>query len=299
MILPNTIMKLLITGATGRIGKTIVKNLAKSHSIWVISRKEYRPGDGVIKYIRSDILEPIDLFTKTAKVKFDAVVHLAAYHPLDPFFEPRMSMDTNVLGTQGLLEFSKMKKVQKVVFFSTFSVYGKGSSKIIDEEFTPSPANPYAMSKYFAEQLMGSFCKETGASVIILRIAGVFGGDRQEGAIYNFIKNSISNSDITVATPFNHTDMVYVKDLSKVIDGCLRHDIFGIFNVSSGEKYTAFELANLIVKITNSKSKIIVKPQDIHDVLQLHMNIDKARNFLGFKPTKIADAVLDMVGDFS
>lgn len=287
-------MNIFVTGGTGYLGKYVVDELLTKHRVCLLTRsKDLKPKEN-LNIINSDLLDLKDLLTKTSNLKIDCVVHAGAYTPKHVLEKPEKSYETNTIGTSNVVTFAKSLGVKKIIYFSTFSVYGRGSSKPIDEDFKPAPINPYAMSKLFGEDILRFFSKESGVSVITLRLAGVFGGERKDGAIYNFVKNALADQDITVAAPFNFTDSLYVEDVIQVVKSAFELDGFEVFNVSSGEKYTLVDLAKKIIDITNSKSKVVINAPDLHDALQLNLDIFKCKEMLGFNPTNIERAIRKM-----
>ena len=94
--------------------------------------------------------------------------------------------------------------------------------------------------------------------------------------------------------PFSNTDMVFIDDVVFAIKESLRLVGAEIFNISSGEKYSVYELAQMIKTITASKSTIDIESQDIHDAMQLNLNIEKAERVLKIKPKKISRSVSEI-----
>lgn len=288
-------MQILVTGGTGYVGKHIVERLSRKHRVFVISRQRPSSVNNPATYIQCDITNTVDLVKKTGGLGFDCVIHLAAYHPKNPFESPQTSMRINVGGTQSLVNYCAITNIKHLVFSSTFSIYGTGQNKPISEDFLANPINPYALSKYFAERILYLANQQTGINVTIFRFSGIFGADRKDGAVYNFVSSALAGETITVSNPLNFTDMVYIDDIFDVIKKSLKIGGFEIFNISSGEKYTVIELAKICLATTKSSSAIEIKPPNLHETLQLNLNIEKAKSLLGFRPTPLYAGIAKVI----
>lgn len=292
-------MNILVTGGTGYIGRRVVDNLKTRHQLFILTRNKNYKIDNSVRVIYGDIAKVLKLKEFTAGFNFDVVIHLAAYHPRNPYESFEKSIFYNVLGTQNLLAMARIWNFKQFIFASTFTVYGKGSQNKISESFVTNPVNPDAISKYFAEKTLEHFYHHVGINTTILRVGGVFGEDRQDGAVYNFVRGAMLGKRINVVNPFNATDMVYVQDVARAICNSIDALGFEIINIGSGEHRTVFELAKLIKELGHSDSKINVHSQDPHDSMTIVLDIEKARNLIGFRPTGNVAVFKKMIGEFA
>jgi nucleoside-diphosphate-sugar epimerase len=286
-------MKILVTGGTGFVGRHVVENLKKVHKIYVIGRNPQKGLKKVI-YIPVDITDKDLLIQKTRKLDFEIIIHIGSFVPKDPFFSSNESYAVNIIGTNNIAEVAKLHKVKKIVYLSSFSIYGKNDSELLTECSLANPVNPYALSKYCGERLLFFLYKQVGIDVVILRCAGIYGQDREEGAIGTFISQAIIDSSITVNNPFNSTDIIYIGDVVKAIESALEVNSFQIFNIGSGEYRTTLQLAQEITKLVKSKSIIKIISQDVHERIALNLDISKAKKILRFKPITLTRYILSL-----
>jgi nucleoside-diphosphate-sugar epimerase len=153
-------MKILITGASGFLGKKIAEVLEKEHDIISLSRSS---GDYQISLENN-----IPYFNE----KFDLIIHAAG----KAHFFPKTDLDSNsffninVNGTYNLLRgLEKIKLPRYFVFISSVSVYGKEEGELINEETPLNPTEPYGRSKMLAERLIIDWCQNNNISFTILR----------------------------------------------------------------------------------------------------------------------------------
>jgi nucleoside-diphosphate-sugar epimerase len=168
-------MRVLVTGATGRVGSRLVPRLVeRGHSVRVLLRKEAeaeslaRQGAGPIL---GDLRRPETLVEAVEGA--EAVVHLAAFFRGATETEARA---TNQDGTLALAEAAQRGGVSKFVYISTNLVYGPGRGRPIRENDEPQPPdNFYPASKLAAERLLAQFYQDHRADLCILRLAFVYG----------------------------------------------------------------------------------------------------------------------------
>ncbi len=108
------------------------------------------------------------------------------------------------------------------------------------------------------------------------------------------VKNSLSNNPIQINGDIS-TDFVHVNDIVQANLLSLKSNGFQIYNIGSGEEKTLFDIANEIITITNSSSKIIFNNKE-KSIFSL--NISKARNLLGYSPLSIKQGLIDVVNNF-
>lgn len=288
-------MRILVTGGTGYIGKYLIPKLVGPHKIFVLSRKKIAHNQKLFTTIVADLKNKDQLEKKILHSRFDLIIHLGAYIPKNPNEFEEESFRTNFFGTQNIVSIAQKCRVRQIIFASTFSIYGKGSVQEIVETCIPNPVNFYALSKYFAEEYLLKFYNRYGIDTTILRIAGVFGGDRKDGVIHNFLANALSHKIIDVFNPFNATDMVHVDDVADAIVKSFGLAGFNIINIGCGERNRVIELAYLVKKLSGSDSKIRIHSQDPHDALSLVLNTDRAKSLIGFKPKRMQDSIYELI----
>ena len=173
-------MKVLITGATGRVGRQVVDLLGQQHDLLLLHRGITNGSavvGGRIEQTAASLLDA-DAVT-TALTDVDVVCHLAA---LMPPHENAAIFDTNVLGTFHVLEAIRTHGSRaRIVYASSDAVYGTGWSQRtypepIQEDLTPQPTNFYGSSKVLCEQMLATYARLYGISYVALRFSWIFAG---------------------------------------------------------------------------------------------------------------------------
>jgi len=204
------------------------------------------------------------------------------------------TMEVNLLGTHQVVKAALDVKVERFVEFSTSEVYGPFIHKGKEDDLTTiGPIGEsrwvYAASKLASEHLSYAHYKEDGLPLAIVRPFNVY-GPRQvgDGAIRGMILQALQHAPITL---YNDGTQIrawcFVEDF---VDGVLRcaarpEAVGHAFNLGNPQgTITNFELANMILRLTNSRSEIVFKPHPGPEVDLRVPSIDKAMQLLGFSP---------------
>lgn len=268
-------MKIIVTGCSGFVG-THLCNTLKEHEIVKVSRTN---GVDIRNY--EDIRVVMD--------GVDIVFHLATvWRDTFELFK------TNVMGTLNVLEAMKERGVKKMVFFSSMGVYGKPKFLPVTEKHPLVPNHFYGLSKLLGENLCRYYSLNHGISIVTLRCSGIYGEERKDGAVTNFVARALKNEPIVINSDGSEVwDMVYVKD---VVDVCLKALEYinhvskvEIFNIGGREPVNMKQLVNLIVSLTDTKASVIYKnnPTD----LKFYYDISRARKLLGYKPRSLKEGL--------
>jgi UDP-glucose 4-epimerase len=180
-------MKILITGGSGLVGRYVVDELCKSHSIEILDLKPSHRTD-----LHCHTVDIQDLCEVRKVVKgFDAVVHLAGIpHPLnDP---PEKVFQVNTVGTFNILEACSIAGIPRFVFMSSESTLGFAFSTTrltplylpLDEDHPLRPQDPYGMSKVAAEMLCRGYSEKSGIKTICLRAPWIWVPEQKERQMY-------------------------------------------------------------------------------------------------------------------
>lgn len=283
-------MKVLITGGAGFIGSHIADFFIKKGDEVIIiddfsSGKEKNPPKKA-KILKGSILNA-KLLNKAIK-GVDYVFHLAAVVSVPLSFKhPKKCYDVNATGTKNVLEASFKEGVKKLIFSSSASIYGNNKNLPLSENEPYAPMNPYAKSKVFGEKLCLEYAKK-GLKTAILRYFNVY-GKRQDpksqysGVISIFADKAKQNKDILIYGDGNQTrDFIYIGDVVSA-NVLVMEKGSGIYNAANGNTTSIKHLAQKIIKLSKSNSKIIYKNQREGDIKYSRANIDKIKK-LGFIP---------------
>lgn len=219
--------------------------------------------------------------------KPDIVIHGAAQTSVidDNVIE---SFKTNITGTQVILNACKKYNVNKIIFPSTYQVYGHVNNDLLSfsENDLVNPTNSYAVSKASAEMLIKSFCRANGIDYNILRISNMFGSRQQKTMLIpKTIKSILENKDIVViGNGFEQREWTHVNDVCDAIQLMLNHKN-ETFNVSSNYEFSTLEIVNEICNIMGKGHDLIkhVQTDNIYDK-RYSVNSSKLRD-IGWKPT--------------
>jgi len=288
-----------MTGGSGFIGTHLIKRLIDENEIIVydtLTRNSLKKTSFYehknLKLIQGDVLDKAKL--EESMNSIDIVIHLAAIAGIDTVIKnPVKTMEVNLIGTYNVLEAARKQNVSRFIDFSTSEVYGSYAYKKGEEENTSNgPVGEarwtYSASKLAAEHLSHSYHKEYGLPVISLRPFNIYGpGQVGESAIHKFIITSLKGENLKVVGSGDQIrSWCYVEDIINAILLCLTNDkvIGEVFNIGNPEgTITILGLAEKIISLTMSKSKIEFIPKDHVDVELRIPLIDKAQKLLGYK----------------
>lgn len=291
--------KVLVTGGAGFIGSHLCQRLLEQgHHVLCVDNyftgsKEnihHMVSNPYFEVIRQDVCFPL-------YVEVDEIYNLAC--PASPFYyqwDPIQTMKTSILGSYNLLGLAK-RTGAKILQASTSEVYG-------DPQVHPQPesywgnVNPigirscYDEGKRAAETLFMDYWRVHNVDVRIVRIFNTYGPNMaiNDGRVVsNFIVQALQNQDITIYGSGEQTrSFCYVDDL---VDGMMKYMALGIedadpgpINLGNPGEFTMKELADLVIKLTNTKSQIIHKQLPEDDPKQRRPNIDKAKTLLKWEP---------------
>jgi nucleoside-diphosphate-sugar epimerase len=246
-------MKVLVTGVSGLIGGAIF-NLLLEHDLSVLgicrSANSNILGKNYISLDLSKIENELDVLIDE---EFDFVIHCAAYIPLDKSEqEMEKSRSENRLIDNNVISFCA-RTGARLIYFSTVYFYENVNlEKTEDSKISP-------IGGYFEQKVNSEYnIKKHLKSPIILRLSSPFGQNLNRNVVLNiFLKKAFNNEDILIhGSGERKQDFIYIKEIASIVLDLLNSDISGVFNLVSSESISMKDLAELIIKITNSKSKI-------------------------------------------
>jgi nucleoside-diphosphate-sugar epimerase len=224
------------------------------------------------------------------------VVHLAAIAGVDTVLRmPVTTMKVNIIGTYNVLEAAvEAQSIERLIDFSTSEVFGSYAYKVREGDITSLGAVgearwTYAVSKLATEHMAHNYHKQFSLPALSIRPFNIYGpGQVGEGAIHRFIVQALQGEDITI-----HNDgsqiraWCYVDDMVEgILAGLERPEaVSQSFNIGNPRSVvTIYNLAQLVLRLSGSSSKIKFVDWNNADVELRIPNIDKARTLLGFEP---------------
>ena len=287
----------LVTGAAGFLGSHLCDALlARGHDVIGLDNFFTGSKDNIrhlganrhFEVIRHDIIHPILL-------EADRIYNFACpASPVHYQFNPVKTIKTSVLGTINMLGLAKRVKA-RILLASTSEVYGDPEEHPQKESYwgRVNPIGPrscYDEGKRVAESLMVNYQAQNGVDIRIVRIFNTYGPRMalNDGRVVsNFILQALRSEPITIFGRGGQTrSFCYVSDL---VEGTVRmmeqQGFSGPLNLGNPEEITVLELAERIVRLTASRSKIVFKELPVDDPVRRRPDIALAREKLGWEVT--------------
>lgn len=251
-------MKVLVTGASGMVGRNLVGYLEQKGV-------ETIPTDVSGWEVSGDILDRDFVFGKLASMDFDAIVHMAAITEIKKTVEdPKLCFEVNCMGSLNMLELAHRKKVSRILATSSANVYGAPKRNPVTEETPFDPRVPYDFSKVVLENMAMSFHKTKGLPVSLTRSWLLFGEyDQPTRATIRFIRACLKDEPLTL---FNGgkdtTSPTHVVNFAKLALMILENDkaVGRAYNFGGERPVSIRELAETVKALTGSKSKLNLAP---------------------------------------
>ena len=289
-----------ITGGAGFIGSTLAERLIPANRVVLFDNltrnslqdRPFRDHKN-LRLIQGDVLE-LDA-VRTAMQGADIVVHCAAIAGIDTVIKkPVNTMRVNMIGSANVLAAAaSLSRVDRVVCFSTSEVFGQTAFRSSETDNTVMGGVgearwTYAVSKLAEEHLAISYFKEQWLPTAVVRPFNVYGpGQVGEGALRTFILRAIRDEPIEI-----HGDGTQIRAwcyVDDMIDGVLLamahpRAVGESFNIGNQRAVTTiYGLANTVVRVLDSQSKIGFVRRDYVDVELRVPAVTKARDLLGFE----------------
>ncbi len=289
--------KLLVTGGAGFIGSEFVRQgMKKGYKIIVVDKLTYagdkeRIGEVAknISFYNADIADKDSINKIFKEEKPDAVIHWAAESHVDrSIIDASPFLDTNVKGTQVVLEAAKIYGVEKFVNISTDEVYGELGKNGQFFETTPlNPSSPYSVSKASADMLGRAYHRTYNVPVITVRPSNNYGPwQYPEKLVPVVILKALNDERIPVyGRGENVREWLFVSDCADAVSLILEKGNPGeIYNVGSGGERKNIEVVKHILKLLGKSEALIefTKDRPGHD-FRYSLNSEKIKNEFGWK----------------
>ena len=304
--------KILVTGGAGFLGSHLCERLLKDgqdvlcvDNFFTGSKRNivHLMSNPYFEAVRHDVTFPL-------YVEVDQIYNLACpASPIHYQFDPVQTTKTSVHGAINMLGLAKRLKV-RILQASTSEVYGDPVVHPQTEDYWGN-VNPigsrscYDEGKRCAETLFFDYYRQHRLDIKVVRIFNTYGPRMHPNdgrVVSNFIVQAIKSEDITIYGDGSQTrSFCYVDDL---IEGIVRmmnsnHGFTGPVNMGSPDEYTILELAEKILELSESKSKITFKPLPQDDPKQRQPDITIARTELGWRPAvKLEDGLRETIAYF-
>jgi dTDP-glucose 4,6-dehydratase len=221
-------MRILVTGGAGFIGSNFVRHMLAAHPDYTIINLDLLTYAGNLenladiedlpnyRFVRGDICDRVLL----EKIEFDAIIHFAAESHVDrSILDPAPFLQTNVIGTQALLEAARKRRC-RMVHVSTDEVYGSIEEGAFREDSPLMPNSPYAASKASSDLIVRAYYETYGLDAVITRCSNNYGRYQfPEKLIPLVIANALQNKPVPVyGDGLNVRDWLHVGDHCRAVD---------------------------------------------------------------------------------
>lgn len=288
--------KILVTGGAGNVGGALVEKLVKDPSNHVVvvdnlstGQASKLPPDSYTnwKFIKADVNNFQDISAVMLAYHFDYVFHFAAVVGVTRTQENPVSVLSDIEGIKNILNLSKNSSVKHVYFSSSSEVYGEPVELPQHEYRTPLNSRvPYAVVKNVGECFFRSYWQEFGLPYTIFRFFNTYGPNQStDFVVSRFLVSALRHQDITIYGDGRQTrTFTYVDDTVDTCANILKHNLLrnDVINIGSDKLITILELAQLIIRKTNSRSNIIhLPPLKEGDMTRRQPDNSKMREVLG------------------
>lgn len=294
--------RVLITGAGGFIGSHLTEALVKAGAkVRVFIRYNSRDGRGNLEDLETGLLEQIEIIAGDLRdadviersVKgCDAVFHLGALVGIPYSYKnPREVVETNILGTFNILTAARDHGVNRVVHTSTSEVYGSARYVPIDEDHPLQGQSPYSASKIGADKLAESFYASFELPVVTIRPFNCYGPRQSARAVIpTLITQALARDEIRLGNTDALRDFTFVTDTTEAFMKAAqaKEAVGKVINVGSGQEISIGQLAQTILKVTQSTAKIVLDEARVRpsrsEVNRLLADNRLAKDILGWGP---------------
>lgn len=307
-------MKLLVTGGAGFIGSNFIHHIRQEHPDWEITNLDKLTYAGNLEnlediqdqsgyhFVKGDIADR-ELVDKLVSQGFDVIVHFAAESHVDrSILDASPFIETNVKGTQVLLEGAKKHGIRRFIQVSTDEVYGSIERGKFTEESPLSPNSPYSASKTAADLLCHAYWKSYQLPVIITRCSNNLGPFQfPEKLIPLAITNALEKKPIPIyGDGLNVRDWIYVADHCRALDIVLQRGRLGeVYNIAADQEKTNLELIRRLLDIMGKPKSLMqfVTDRPGHD-RRYALDASKLTHELGWEPNYSFEQALTTTVDW-
>ena len=298
--------KILITGGAGFIPSYLAEKLAENseHQIVIIDNLLTGSLEKIpvskhnnIKFIKCDVNQLADISSVFYAYSFDYVFHYAAMVGVKRTQENPVSVLEDITGIKNVLALSKNTGVKRVYYSSSSEVYGEPVEFPQNEETTPLNSRlPYAIVKNVGEAFLKSYKKEFDLDYTIFRFFNTYGSKQSKDFVVSkFISSALNNKDITIYGDGKQTrTFCFVDDNITATTNAFYENKFvnDVVNIGGENEITILELAQTIISLTNSNSKIIHLPALVEgDMTRRKPDITKMKQLLSKPPVTLEDGL--------
>jgi len=296
--------KVLITGGAGFVGSSLADKFLEDPTYEVVivdnlltGSMEKVPANPRCKFIKCDVNNYNDISAIMTSNRFDYVFHYAAVVGVKRTIENPVLVLKDLDGIKNILDLCKNTSVKRIFFSSSSEVYGEPVELPQNEETTPLNSRlPYAVVKNVGEAFCRSYQKEFGLQYSIFRFFNTYGPKQStDFVISKFLKSALKGDDIPVYGNGSQTrTFCYIDDNTSCVKKILEDNLVinDVINIGNDTNYTILNLAEIIISITGSKSKIeFLPPLKEGDMTRRHPDTTKMRAIVKNELTSLESGI--------
>jgi len=297
-------MQVLITGGAGNVASALTNQLSLDPQNHIVVLDNLSTGDikkvpkkSNVVFIKCDVNDFSDVAPVFGRFNFDYVFHYAAVVGVKRTLENPLLVLKDINGIENILKLSKNTGVKRVFYSSSSEVYGEPFEIPQNEKTTPLNSRlPYAIVKNIGEAFFKSYYQEYGLEYTIFRFFNTYGPNQSEDfVIPRFLRMALNNADITIYGDGTQTrSFCFVGDNVETCIKAMKSREYAneVINVGSDVEMTILELANTIIKKTNSSSKIVhLPPLEEGDMTRRCPDITKMKALLKRELTSLEEGL--------
>ena len=302
----NIQRKILVTGGAGFIGSAVAEKLAQNPENYVVIVDNFLTGSpvkipdsplGNLRFIKCDVNDFKDISSVFFAYTFDYVFHYAAVVGVKRTLNNPVMVLHDLHGLENILSLSKNTGVRRVYYSSSSEVYGEPVEFPQNEQTTPLNSRlPYAIVKNVGEAYLRSYQREYGLEFTIFRFFNTYGPKQsKEFVISRFLYLALQNQDITIYGDGLQTrTFCFIDDNADACLAAFYNDMFvnDVVNIGGDREVTILELADTIIRVTGSSSKLRHMPAlEEGDMTRRLPDISKMKQLLNREPKTLEDGL--------
>lgn len=300
--------RFLITGGAGFIGSNLADKLAEdlNNEVTVVDNlltgfREYVEPNDRIKFIKADVNKFNDISGVFHSSPFDYVYHYAAVVGVQRTLDNPLSVLEDIEGIRNVLDLSKNTGVKRVLYASSSEVYGEPVEMPQNEHTTPLNSRlPYAVVKNVGESFLNSYKREFGLDYTLFRFFNTYGPRQSTDFVMSkFLDAALNDKDITIYGDGKQTrTFCFVADNIGATVNALNYPgaLDGTLNIGNDEEIRIIDLAQKIIEVTNSKSKIVHLPAlEEGDMTRRQPDITNMKKLLNREFTSLEEGIKRLI----